>query len=109
MALRVEIQEVKHLYDIGLINHYTYMDIKSTLQRDRDDWLEDPQHLLRYEIQPRKSLFARIENGLIKKLREKRQPDRCFVTLSILSTVTTSTKGPGGCHDLLCCAGYVAG
>lgn len=71
MALRVEIQEVKHLYDIGLINHYTYMDIKSTLQRDRDDWLEDPQHLLRYEIQPRKSLFARIENGLIKKLREK--------------------------------------
>ncbi len=69
-ALRVELEENKFLYDIGLIQHYTYLDIKNTLQRDRDTWLSDPnKHMLEKEVS-RKSLFLQIETILIKRMRE---------------------------------------
>ncbi|MDX1518779.1 MAG: cation:proton antiporter [Gammaproteobacteria bacterium] len=69
-ALRIELEENKFLYDIGLIQHYTYLDIKNTLQRDRDSWLSDPdKHVLEQE-QHGKSMFLRAENVLIKRMRE---------------------------------------
>ncbi len=35
-ALRTEMEEVRHLYDLGVITQYTYFDIRSTLRRDRE-------------------------------------------------------------------------
>ncbi len=69
-ALRIELEENKFLYDIGLIQHYTFLDIKNTLQRDRDSWLSNPdKHALEQEEQG-KSLFLRVESALIKRMRE---------------------------------------
>ncbi|MCG8325675.1 MAG: cation:proton antiporter [Thiotrichales bacterium] len=70
-ALRIELEENKFLYDIGLIQHYTYLDIKNTLQRDRDTWLSDPdKHALEQQDTKRRSLFLKAENALIKRMRE---------------------------------------
>ncbi len=35
-ALRTELEEVRRLYDLGVITQYTYFDIRSTLRRDRE-------------------------------------------------------------------------
>lgn len=70
-ALRLEEEELKHLYDIGLIQNYIYLDIKTTLQRDRETHLA-PQEQQEVENQvAKKGIFLRIENDLIKRLREK--------------------------------------
>jgi len=69
-ALRIELEENKFLYDIGLIQHYTYLDIKNTLQRDRDTWLSDPDKHELAQGEQGKSLFLRIENAIIKRMRE---------------------------------------
>lgn len=69
-ALRIELDEVKHLYDIGLIQHYTYLDIKNTLQRDRDTWFADTEKYETDQDQSKKSIFLQIENALIQRLRE---------------------------------------
>lgn len=69
-ALRIELEENKFLYDIGLIQQYTYLDIKNTLYRDRDTWLSDPdKQVMRQEAQA-PSLFLSLENALIKRMRE---------------------------------------
>lgn len=67
ITLRSEQEELKHLYDIGLIEQYSYLDIKNTLQRDRELRLGlQSQNLT--AIKP--SLFKQIEDALLKRLRE---------------------------------------
>ena len=68
-ALRLELDELKHLYDIGLIQHYTYLDIKNSLQRDRESWQMDTDKI-DSEQQASNSLFYQLEITLLKKLRE---------------------------------------
>jgi CPA1 family monovalent cation:H+ antiporter len=69
-ALRTELDELKHLYEIGLLQHYTYMDIKNTLQRDRESWLTNPEARTYQSTGGKPSIFLRIENTLLKRLRE---------------------------------------
>jgi len=69
-ALRIELDELKHLYDIGLIQHYAYLDIKSILQRDRDSWFTDTKKYQIDQEQSKKSIFLQIENSLIRRFRE---------------------------------------
>ncbi|MFT5132508.1 MAG: CPA1 family monovalent cation:H+ antiporter [Gammaproteobacteria bacterium] len=70
MALRTELEELKHLYDIGLIQQYIYLDLKNTLQRDREFRLgyqsQQPEIQSRVKI----NLFKQMESTLIKRLRE---------------------------------------
>ncbi len=69
-ALRIELEENKFLYDIGLIQQYTYLDIKNTLYRDRDTWLSDPDKQVMKQEAQAPSLFLSLENTLIKRMRE---------------------------------------
>lgn len=69
-ALRIEMQELKALYDIGFLQYYTYLNIKNSLQRDRELWLakSDVESITEKESTP--NFFKRFEITLIKQLRE---------------------------------------
>ncbi len=69
-ALRIEMQELKVLYDIGFLQYYTYMNIKNSMQRDRESWSIDSNVGMSVEENNKPNLFVRLENTLIKQLRE---------------------------------------
>lgn len=69
-ALKTEFDELKRLHDIGLIQHYTYLEMRNNLQRYRDliakgQATENPFRLVVGE-----SPFLRFETELLKRLRE---------------------------------------
>jgi Na+:H+ antiporter len=66
-ALRIEMQELKYLYDIGFLQYYTYLTIKNSLQRDRETWSLGSDSS---DMEEKKNPFVRLENALIKQLRE---------------------------------------
>ncbi len=70
VALRRELEELKHLYDIGLIEQYIYLDLKNNLQRDRELRLGHQSQQAEGETAAKPSLFKQLEDGLIKRLRE---------------------------------------
>jgi len=70
-ALRLEEEELKHLYDIGLIQNYTYMDIKTRLQRDKEAKLGTQVTQSENNIDNKPGIFLRLENALLRRLREK--------------------------------------
>ena len=70
-ALRLEEEELKHLYDIGLIQNYIYLDIKTTLQRDRETRLGSNLDSADHLQESKPGIFLRIESSLIRWLREK--------------------------------------
>ena len=69
-ALKVEFDELKKLYDIGLIQHYTYLDMRNSLQRYRDMLAVSlaAENPLRPAVG--ESPFLRFETALLKRLRE---------------------------------------
>ncbi|MFQ5659389.1 MAG: cation:proton antiporter [Gammaproteobacteria bacterium] len=69
-ALRVEEEELKHLYETGFIQNYIYLDIKTTLQRDKESRLTKPEQQQSRYKQNKSSIFLRIERALIRRLRE---------------------------------------
>ncbi|MEE8320478.1 MAG: cation:proton antiporter [Gammaproteobacteria bacterium] len=69
-ALRTELDELKYLYERGLLQHYAYLNIKNNLQRDRELWLTNPEARTYKAVNGKPSIFLRIENTLIKRLRE---------------------------------------
>ncbi len=69
-ALRIEMQELKHLYDIGFLQYYTYMNIKNSLQRDRETWSTKSGDNSSLQKEEKPNPFVRLENALIKQLRE---------------------------------------
>ena len=69
-ALRIEAKELKYLYDIGFLQYYTYMNIKNSLQRDREIWSANSGDNSSVEEAEKKNPFVRLENALIKQLRE---------------------------------------
>ena len=70
-ALRLEEEELKHLYDIGLIQTYIYLEIKSAIQRDREARLgmQTGQSMRPQDGKP--GIFLRLENALLRRLREQ--------------------------------------
>ncbi len=69
-ALRIEMHELKNLYDIGFLQYYTYLNIKNSLQRDRESWSMDAMIDSTTGDESKPNLFVRLENTLIKQLRE---------------------------------------
>ena len=67
-ALRMEMRELKYLYDIGFLQYYTYMSMKILLQRERDVIASKPRGKknTRIKLNP----FIKFENEVIKQLRE---------------------------------------
>jgi len=69
-ALKTEFRELRHLYDIGLIPQYTYLDMRSNLQRYRET-LGTGYNPAREALTGfRESPFLRFENAMVKRLRE---------------------------------------
>lgn len=69
-ALRVEFDELKKLHDIDLINHYTYLDIKNNIQRDKERILANEALGKSTDIKTKASLFLTIEKALLRTIRE---------------------------------------
>lgn len=67
-ALRMEMQELKHLYDIGFLQYYTYLSIKNTLQHDRDIIFAKDSDT--NSGKDKVNIFLRMETAFIKQFRE---------------------------------------
>ncbi len=69
-ALRIEMKELKYLYDIGFLQYYTYMNMKILLQRESDSLEQDEKKNIKKNITTRQSPFIKLEKSIIKQLRE---------------------------------------
>ncbi len=68
-ALRIEGDELEHLYAMGVVQNYTYLDLRNTLQRDRERWNtahDDSVAVVSVGMSP----FMRLEKAILKRLRE---------------------------------------
>jgi len=70
IALKTEFDELKHLHEIGLIHHYTYLDISNNLQHEREKILANKAPGVSRGREEKLNLFLRIENALLKSIRE---------------------------------------
>jgi len=68
-ALRTELEELARLYDMGIITQYTYLDIRNTLQRDRER-LTAGDGDGEAPAPARRNPFVRFEMALLRRLRE---------------------------------------
>ena len=69
-ALRTEFDELKKLHEINLIQHYTYLDIRNNIQRDRERIAANEGPGISSDIAGKTGLFMRMENALLKNIRE---------------------------------------
>ena len=69
-ALRTEFDELKKLHEIKLIQHYTYLDIRNNIQRDRERIAANEGPGISSDIASKTGLFMRIENALLRNIRE---------------------------------------
>jgi len=69
-ALRTEFDELKKLHEINLIQHYTYLDIRNNIQRDRERIAANEGPGISSDISSKTGLFMRIENALLRNIRE---------------------------------------
>jgi CPA1 family monovalent cation:H+ antiporter len=60
IALKAEFDELKHLHEIGLIEHYTYLDIRNNIQRDRERILANEGSGNSTDIATKSSIFSRM-------------------------------------------------
>lgn len=70
LALKTEFDVLKHLHEIGLIQHYTYLDIRNNLQHDRELLVSGQKEETQQGGKYKSSLFLRLENALLKRIRE---------------------------------------
>jgi monovalent cation:H+ antiporter, CPA1 family len=68
-ALRTELEELDRLYEMGVITQYMYLDIRNTLQRDREAASGAGQRP-RIGRRQRRNAFLRVEQALLRQRRE---------------------------------------
>ncbi|MAJ91669.1 MAG: hypothetical protein CMF40_05715 [Legionellales bacterium] len=66
VAIRIEMRELKNLYDVGFLQYYTYMNMRVLLQRDKDAFTVKEN----IDTPIKQNPFIRFESMIIKKLRE---------------------------------------
>ena len=71
VAMRIELEELDSLKKIGLVPFYTYTDIKNTMRKVRDEWLDTSQKVFFDEDRAEDNFFKRTEAMIIGFLREK--------------------------------------
>jgi CPA1 family monovalent cation:H+ antiporter len=69
-ALRTEFDELKKLHEINLIQHYTYLDIRNNIQRDKEKVSANEAPGTSSDIASKTGLFMKIENALLRGIRE---------------------------------------
>ena len=70
-SLKAEFDALNQLYSTGIIDQYTFLDIKNSLQIDREKF-QRIETSLQHDIQPEKaSLFRKLELRILRFTREK--------------------------------------
>ena len=69
-ALRTEFDELKKLHEIDLIQHYTYLDIRNNIQRDRERIAANNGLGDMTDIASKINPFLKMENALLRNIRE---------------------------------------
>ena len=68
-ALSTEVDELNQLYELGVINQYTFFDFRNILQRDREAHGDAEQAVVPV-VMSRPNVFLRVETALLRRLRE---------------------------------------
>jgi len=69
-AVRMEVEELERLFQIGLLDEYTYLDLRSTLRRDRQRWSGAETQATAGEPEGANP-FVRVETAILRRLREQ--------------------------------------
>lgn len=69
-ALQVEQGELDRIYSIGLIDEYTYLDLRTMVLRDRERWFDASADARARPDVSKPSPFLRVETAVIRRLRE---------------------------------------
>ena len=70
-ALNAEVQEMDNLFKAGVINQYSYLDLRGEIMRKRDHIVTE-HRVTGMQISGRRdNFFERVENMLVRQLREK--------------------------------------
>ncbi|TDJ61403.1 MAG: cyclic nucleotide-binding domain-containing protein [Proteobacteria bacterium] len=70
-ALQLETEELDDLYRLGLIQEYTYLDLRARLRRDRDAWASAPDDASALTDKPPSNPFLRVERAALRWVRER--------------------------------------
>jgi len=69
-ALQLETEELEDLYRLGLIQEYTYLDLRARLRRDRDTWASATDISSLDDKRP-SNPFLRLERAALRWIRER--------------------------------------
>ncbi len=69
-ALRFEFEELNELNDIGILPAYVYLDLRNSLQRDREYWVNWIPGSSVMPVDQQEDIFSRIERAILSRLRE---------------------------------------
>jgi len=69
--LKIEANELDDLFRSGVLKQYVYLDLRGELQRKRDHIICENRLDTKQQSSRRSNLFLRIEDTLVKSLREK--------------------------------------
>ena len=70
-VLNVEMQEMDDLFKAGVLNQYSYLDLRGEIMRKRDHIVTEHRVSERRASVRRDNLFVRFEDALVRFLREK--------------------------------------
>ncbi len=68
-AVKAEFEELKQLYDMHLVKHYTYLEIRNDIQRNLETIIANQDQVLT-DGTSEKNLFFKMEMIVLRKLRE---------------------------------------
>jgi len=70
-ALNAEMQEMDDLFKAGVLNQYSYLDLRAEILRKRDHIVTEHRVIDRRSSTRRDNIFLVFEDALLKRLREK--------------------------------------
>jgi len=82
-ALRLELEELESLYKLGLVQEYTYLDLRARLRRDREAWTNAPADAELADSGTNSNIFARIEQAALRWIRERNTLARVLARLQV--------------------------
>ena len=70
-AIQLESEELQELYRLGLIQEYTFLDLRARLRRDKDAWANAPSDTAMLSDKPSVNPFLRVEHTALRWMRER--------------------------------------
>jgi len=70
-AIQLESEELQELYRLGLIQEYTFLDLRARLRRDKDAWANAPSDTTMLSDKPSVNPFLRVEHTALRWMRER--------------------------------------